>query len=406
MVLGEKRFLRTIKLSNLLSYGSDAEEVKLESLNVLIGYNSTGKSNLIEAIGLLTAAPRDIGEPIREGGGITEWLWKGGEKGSHGPAEIEVTVDYPEKPEGLRYQIALGEVGQRFEIVGERVEDGYALPNAEEKFVYYEVIGKAARFNGFKEKSGKKNRLEHKVLRAVAFDVRQSILSQVKDPLQYPQITYLGRRFGEMKLYREWEFGRYTPPRLPQKPDSPSDFLMADASNLGLVLNDLQHHGEAWKQFNERLQQFYPLAREVTVRILGGTVQVNVQEKGLRDPVPATRLSDGLLRYMALLSILCHPSPPPLVCLEEPELGLHPDALGNLAELLIEASHRTQLIVTTHSDILVSAFSEVPEAVLVCERDEAGTHLRRLEREPLAAWLERYTLGELWLKGEIGGTRW
>ncbi len=405
MVLGEKRFIRTIRLSNLLSYGPKAKEVELGSLNVLIGYNSTGKSNLIEAIGLLAAAPRDIGEPIRQGGGISEWLWKGGGKGSRGPAEIEVTVDYPEGSTGLQYRIALGEVGQKFEVISESVENEQALGEGAEESVHYRLNEKQAVFKGFRDHPANKERFE--LLQArVRLDVRQAIFSQRKDPEQYPQITYLGKRFGEIRLYREWEFGRYTAPRLPQKPDSPSDFLLADASNLGLVLNDLQHHSEAWKQFNERLKQFYPLAREVTVRILGGTVQVNVQEEGLREPVPATRLSDGLLRYMALLSILCHPTPPPLVCLEEPELGLHPDALGNLAELLVEASQRTQLIVTTHSDILVSALSEVPEAVLVCERDEAGTHLRRLEREPLAEWLERYTLGDLWLKGEIGGARW
>jgi len=71
-----------------------------------------------------------------------------------------------------------------------------------------------------------------------------------------------------------------------------------------------------------------------------------------------------------------------------------------------EASQRTQLIVTTHSDILVSAFSDMPEAVLVCEKDEDGTHFRRLEAERLKVWLEEYTLGEAWLRGAIGGTRW
>ena len=73
---------------------------------------------------------------------------------------------------------------------------------------------------------------------------------------------------------------------------------------------------------------------------------------------------------------------------------------------MVETSQRAQLIVTTHSDILISALSEVPEAVVVCEHDEDGTHFRRLEKENLKEWLEEYSLGELWLKGEIGGTRW
>ena len=88
------------------------------------------------------------------------------------------------------------------------------------------------------------------------------------------------------------------------------------------------------------------------------------------------------------------------------ELGLHPDILPAIAELLKEASERTQLIVTTHSDALVSSLSDTPESILVCERDDEGTHLRRLETEALKEWLEKYSLGELWRMGEIGGNRW
>jgi predicted ATPase len=156
----------------------------------------------------------------------------------------------------------------------------------------------------------------------------------------------------------------------------------------------------------EKLRKFYPAVADITMKIHGGTVQLFVHEQGLGQPVPATRLSDGTLRYLCLLTLLCHPTPPPLVCIEEPELGLHPDILPTVADLLIGASHRTQLIVTTHSDVLVSALTEIPEAVLVCERDETGTRLRRLDPERLKDWLEKYSLGELWRMGELGGTRW
>ena len=122
--------------------------------------------------------------------------------------------------------------------------------------------------------------------------------------------------------------------------------------------------------------------------------------------MPATRLSDGTLRHLCLLAILCHPEPPPLVCIEEPELGLHPDVLPALAGLLREASERSQLIVTTHSDILVDALGETPEAVVVCENRTGATSMQRLELEELARWLEKYSLGELWTRGDIGGTRW
>jgi predicted ATPase len=112
------------------------------------------------------------------------------------------------------------------------------------------------------------------------------------------------------------------------------------------------------------------------------------------------------LRYLCLLAILCDPEPPPLICLEEPELGLHPDILPKVADLLRAASERTQLIVTTHSDILVDAMTETPEAVVVCSKENGQTVMERLNPTDLCEWLKKYRLGQLWMKGEIGGTRW
>ena len=111
-------------------------------------------------------------------------------------------------------------------------------------------------------------------------------------------------------------------------------------------------------------------------------------------------------RYLCLLAILCDPDPPPLICIEEPELGLHPDVLPKLADHMLEASKRTQLIVTTHSDVLVDAMSEHPEAVVVCEKHHGSTKMTRLSADALKVWLEKYRLGELWIRGELGGTRW
>ena len=104
------------------------------------------------------------------------------------------------------------------------------------------------------------------------------------------------------------------------------------------------------------------------------------------------------------MALLLDPTPPPLLCIEEPEIGLHPDIMPTIAEMLIEASQRTQLIVTTHSDALVSALT--PDSVLVCKRDNRGSHLDRLNPEQLKNFLENYSLGDLWRMGEIGGNRW
>ena len=122
--------------------------------------------------------------------------------------------------------------------------------------------------------------------------------------------------------------------------------------------------------------------------------------------MPATRLSDGTIRFICLLAILCHPKPPALICIEEPELGMHPDIIPTLAKLLIEASEKTQLIVTTHSDILVNELNIMPDAILVCEKENGATTIQNLDPALLKEWLKEYSLGELWLKGEIGGMRW
>ena len=103
-----------------------------------------------------------------------------------------------------------------------------------------------------------------------------------------------------------------------------------------------------------------------------------------------------------MLATLLTPDPPPLVCIEEPELGLHPDAVALLADVLVEASDRMQLVVTTHSDALVSALSNQPEAIVACERPGPGTELRRLDPQQLASWLDDYRLGDLWRMGELG----
>lgn len=397
-----KRLIRSLCLRNFLSYGPDSDHIELGPLNVLIGPNASGKSNLIEALGVLRATPRDLTAPIREGGGIAEWLWKGAMPPP--VAYLEAIVEPLRGEEELRYGLAFGMVGQRFEVMEEGVESGGPRWGEDSpRIVRRDEAGHVVL--SLRVEGPDPEDIE---LRSVSaeIDPEQSVLSQWKDPHQYPEITYLGEQFGQIRLYREWNLGRRTEARRPQATDLPEDFLQEDAANLGVVLNDLQHRPATWQTVLDYLKKYYELAEAVTTKIHGGTVQLYLHEKGLSAPVPATRLSDGTLRWLCLLSILCHPEPPPLVCIEEPELGLHPDIIPTIAELLVDASQRMQLIVTTHSDILVSALTDVPEAVLVCERDEDGTRVRRLDREQLKDWLEKYTLGELWTMGEIGGTRW
>jgi predicted ATPase len=407
-MLGDKKLIRSIRLKNFLSFGDSTPEMEMESLNVFIGPNASGKSNLIEALGILAATPKDITSPIREGGGVAEWLWKGSPKTPI--AELDVTLFYPEGIMPLRHRLSITMSGQRLEVVDEVVENERPeFHSAQDvRFFYRYQNGNpvlSVRTQLSAPAGSDMGRIQRKLQREdLAPD--QSVLSQRKDPDQYPEITYLANQYVQMKLYREWNLGRYTPPRLPQKADLPEDFLLDDASNLGLVLNDLQHRPGIRSLLQDKLRVFHDTIEDFSTKIHGGTVQVFLHEKGLGQAIPATRLSDGTLRYLCLLALLCHPSPPPLVCIEEPELGLHPDILPTVAELLIDASHRTQLFVTTHSELLVDALSASPEAVVVCEKHDGATQMRRLDKPELAAWLQKYTLGQLWRRGELGGNRW
>jgi predicted ATPase len=156
----------------------------------------------------------------------------------------------------------------------------------------------------------------------------------------------------------------------------------------------------------DSLATFYGDTKDLRTSIEGGKVQTRLEEKHLNATIPLIRMSDGTLRWLTLLWILLNPDPPSLVCIEEPELGLHPDMIHELAKLLVDASTRMQLIITTHSDRLVDELTDAPEAIIVCEKEHGSSKFSRLNQHELSSWLKDYSLGQLWTKGQLGGTRW
>ena len=412
--------LHRIKLKNVLSFGPDAPELELKPLNVLIGPNGSGKSNLIETIGLLKAAPKELCKLIIDDGGVAEWIWRG--KPEAPSAEVEAVVEIQDD-QLLRYRMAF--TGRHFKLIDERLADEPADSGRERPYVYFESDGTEATLSYIKPEEDT-SRVEiseagqpgetsstskesdgaagRSVSRLRSMNHQESILHQVRDPLRYPELTRMAKEFERIRLYREWFFGRHTPARIPQKADNPNDVLLEDGRNLGLVLNRLMQNVEIRQRILNALRNLYEGLTDIHVNVEYGTVQVFLHEGNVS--VPATRLSDGTIRYLCLLVILCEPNPPPLICLEEPELGLHPDILPGLGDLLCEASERCQLIVTTHSDILVDKLTDSPDSVVVCEKHEGQTRLQRLDKDELADWLERYSLGDLWTRGGLGGNRW
>lgn len=385
--------IRHITLRNILSFGPDSPGIELKALNLLIGPNASGKSNLIEAISLMRSAPKEMREVTRSGGGVTEWIWKGAPKES---ALIDLTVRNPKGPL-LRHLVAFRVFAQAYSLDDERVENQEKDPNHPDTYFYYRYQHGQPAVNT--RENGRRS------LARETIEADRSILAQRRDPESYPELAWLATNYEKIRIYREWTFGRNAVFREPQKSDMRNDALEEDFANLGLFLNRLRtRFPSAKREILNGLKTLYDGISDFEVLIEGGTVQVFFAEGDFS--IPATRLSDGTLRYLCLLAILCDPEPPPLICIEEPELGLHPDVIPKLADLLKAASKRTQIIVTTHSDILVDAMTDMPDAVVVCSKRQGRTTLERLSPDDLTEWLKTYRLGELWTKGEIGGNRW
>ena len=228
-------------------------------------------------------------------------------------------------------------------------------------------------------------------------------LVSLANPQDYPALWHLNRLYEAIRVYRDWSFGSLAELRHPASAHDRSDFLNNGGANLAPVLSNFT--GAHKRKLVTALQKLYGGIVDVHFSVVRGTVALFLEEDGNRE-IPATRLSDGTLRYLCLLAILLNPKPGAFVAVEEPELGLHPDLLPTIADLLIDASKRCQLIVTTHSDVLVDALTDTPESVVVCEKNNGQTEMRRLDKNDLANWLKDYTLGNLWSSGELGGNRW
>jgi len=408
-------FLKSIQPVNLLSFGPDTGPIELRPLNILIGPNGGGKSNFIEILRLLHDLPdKDPWSVVIATGGVSDWIWKGAKGGDVRPSlRVAISLSDPtgghttSRPRLVDLAISLDKFDSSFRVVSEMIgttrEDG----------------SRDSLLSWF-ERSGSQGEVHLRLARADAGPIRfdlsadRSVLSQLtSQPFQLsgagqalPDLFEIAEFLEKLEFHQDWEFGVDNAARDPQFVGQSTARLDEDGANLAQILAYLRDfHRPTYVRLGELMTRFYESFESLDVRLIGTHLQPAINEKG-GFAVSAPRLSDGTLRWLALLAILLNPTPAPVTCIEEPELGLHPDAIHTLADLLVDASTRTQLIVTTHSDALVDAFSDDPEAVCVCEKVEGSTVIRRLDKERLKVWLKDYSLGHLWMSGEIGGNRW
>ncbi|MBM3767950.1 MAG: chromosome segregation protein SMC [Acidobacteria bacterium] len=183
--------------------------------------------------------------------------------------------------------------------------------------------------------------------------------------------------------------------------------LRPDGSNLAAFLYLLQkRHETVYKRIVSTIQLVAPFIRDFSLAptsLAPDTIRLEWRDQNSDQYFDVASLSDGTLRFIALAVLLLQPDElmPKVILIDEPELGLHPAAIPVLGGLIKQASFNAQLIVSTQSPQLVDQFQ--PEDILIAELVDGATQIRRLEPEPLKAWLEDYSLGQLWEKNELGG---
>jgi predicted ATPase len=182
-------------------------------------------------------------------------------------------------------------------------------------------------------------------------------------------------------------------------------FFRPDAANLPAYLYWLQEkHQVQFRHIEEHIRLVAPFFDRFDLapsRLNEQKIKLEWRQKSSDAYFDAYSLSDGTLRFICLATLLLQPSPPALILLDEPELGLHPFAIRILAEMLEAASKKVQVILATQSVTLLNHFD--PKDVIVAENDGLKTTFQRLDEEKLKLWLEEFSLGELWEKNVLGG---
>lgn len=343
------------------------QELKLGRLNIFIGGNGSGKSNLIEVFRFLKeiVSQNLAGYTAKKGGADT--LLHFGRKRS---PDLEVFVEFGEGKTSNSYRIFLNGTDQDTLVVGH--ETAY----------YHDKKEYAKPWN-----------------HPVASNTKESELRQ-NDHICTRQILR------DLEDYRVYHF-HDTSDTAPSKGISNIEdnrFLRPQAENLAAFLYWMkQKKPDHFAIIEDTIRQIAPFFDEFRLapsRLSEGKIHLEWREKGSDAYFNASSLSDGTLRFICLTTLLLQPELPTVVLLDEPELGLHPAAIVVLAGLLSSASERSQILVATQSVTLVNQFT--PKEVWTVDRKNQESVFCHLNKADMSDWMEHYSLGELWEKNILG----
>lgn len=237
------------------------------------------------------------------------------------------------------------------------------------------------------------------------------LLSQIRFFNEFPVPSAIRLLLANMAFYPGFDITRFSPLRTKAADIKPVPTLSANGDNLGSVLHEILTRYD-YKSVADELRDFlrvgYPSFEEIHCDTTFGTppqVLVRIRERGMPRSMELWELSDGMLRFLCLATALLNPLAPPLIAIDEPELGLHPRLLPIVGDMIKAASERTQVLVTTHSPDLLNRFDIADVAVMARATEEPKTlWYRPADRETLVRMLNEVAgenLGDLHRSGEL-----
>jgi predicted ATPase len=352
----------------------ESARVELGAINILVGANGSGKSNLIRALELLGhIADEDLGLYVERSGGASMLV---------------------RQPAGAGIKISVEGDACGYGATLEATPDDRLIFAEEHWF----ALGREGRAGGFTAPGRRESKLPEILSQA----------ARVENVIPRNQQFYLSHvhRVFEMlsgcRVFHFHDTSRTAPVKQPG-PAADNLQLAADARNLAAVLFALQQSDAVtYRRVVRAVQQVAPFLRDFVLQEEGtDRIRLRWRQTDSDTIFSAHQMSDGTLRFICLATLLLQPNPPRLIVLDEPELGLHPYAIGQLAGMLKAASVDHQVVVATQSVTLMDQFAL--DDLIVVERERGRSLFHRPDPEQLRDWLGEYSLGELWQKNLIGG---
>ena len=406
--------IKSIKLTNFFSF-QDEEIVLDQRTNILVGINGSGKSNLLKAIKLLKIGVEGNADDsalreliVDKWGGFDNMYCKTQKstdfKNSIG-IEFKLNRDVLSKF-GNGSITFRDDIVYKITIIKKPSTDNYYISErigTNSGYIYMDFI------NG----SGKvRERQESGDIPPIQYDdynPQELALSKISefDKDRYLPLVTIKKAIRDIVVYTNFDTTSNSKLRRPMSATSGVKKLLPDGSNLPQILNSIKiNHKDHYRIIQNKLKDVNEMFNGFDFNILGsGVFELMLDENKLNSSVHIAHVSDGTLRYLCLLSILFNPDRGILVCIDEPEVGLHPDMIYNISNSINEASGSTTFLVASHSENVLNGFNI--ESIRVFEKDKSNcTKVKMFSESDFEGWYEEFSPGSMWREGDLGGKRW